>query len=186
MYHFKKVMKHKNTAGKITALLCLLGGGFLFILANGSLILFPAVAQTVGLILIAAAIYIAVAYLLREYTFSVEANDDFSSGESDHADRYSFRITEAKGKRNIKVVDVQMSEIVSWRIVDPTNRKLVRAERRQMKRFTYDTCFAASRQIEIVAEIDEESYSILVSYDPELLKAFEIFKIGSESENKDI
>lgn len=170
-------MKHKNTAGKITALLCLIGGGFLFILANGSLILFPALAQTIGLILIAASIYIAVAYLLRQYTFSVEANDNFSNDESDFSDQYSFRITEAKGKRNIKVVDVQMSEIVSCRTVAPTNRKLVRAERKQMKRFTYDTCFAPSRQIEIVAEIDGESYSILVSYDPDLLKAFELFKV---------
>ena len=113
MYHFKKVMKHKNTAGKITALLCLLGGGFLFILANGSLILFPAVAQTVGLILVAAAIYIAVAYLLREYTFSVEANDDFSNGGSDHADRYSFRITEAKGKRNT-TLDCRLSHLLFY------------------------------------------------------------------------
>ena len=186
MYHFKKVMKHKNKAGKISALLSLLGGGFLFILASGNLILFPAVAQTVGLILVAASIYIAVAYLLREYVYSIEANDSFSEEDTDYSEQYSFRITELKGKRCIKAVDVQMNEIVGFRVVDPKNRKAVKAERKKMKRFTYDTSFAPSRQIEIVADIDGDEFSILVSYDEELINALRVFLKEIENENESI
>ena len=176
MYHYKKVIKHKNTAGKITALLCLICGGFLFIMASGNMILFPAVAQTLGFVLIAASIYIAVSFLLREYTYSIDVNSSFSDDNKEYSEKYSFRITEAKGKRNIKVVDVQMNEIVDYRIVDPSNRKQVRAERKNMKRFTYDTCFAPNRQIEVIAEIDDESYSIIVSFDEELLAALDLFR----------
>jgi hypothetical protein len=44
------------------------------------------------------------------------------------------------------------------------------------KNYTYDSNFAPNRQIEIVATVEDETYSILVSYDEDLLSSFELFK----------
>ena len=65
-----------------------------------------------------------------------------------------------------------MSDVRLVRVVDPTNKKQISAERKNMKRFTYDTDFASSRRIEIVANISDEDYSILISYNEELLRVF--------------
>jgi hypothetical protein len=39
-----------------------------------------------------------------------------------------------------------------------------------MKRYTYDTTFLPSKRIELVFKIDEEFYSLLVTYDEFLLE----------------
>lgn len=172
MYLFKKTMKHKNTAGKITAALCFASGVALLLLSNGGLIAIPALAQVLAIILLTASIYVAVAFLLREYTFSVEPNKHIADDDK-LSEQFDFIITEAKGKRVIKVCHIEMSEVKLIRVIDPSNKKQVQAERKNMKRFTYDTKFAASRQIEIVADIDREDYSIIISYDEELLRVFQ-------------
>ena len=64
-----------------------------------------------------------------------------------------------------------MNDVTLINVIDPKNRKTIMSERKNMKRYTYDTRFAASRQIEIRATIDDEEYSIIVSYDAELLDA---------------
>ena len=172
MYLFKKVMKHKNTAGKITAALCFACGVALLLLSNGGFIAIPALAQVLAMILLTASIYVAVAFLLREYTFSVEPNKHIADDDK-LSEQFDFIITEVKGKKNVKVCHIEMSEVKQIRVVDPNNKKQVQTERKNMKRFTYDTKFAANRQIEIVADIDREDYSIIISYDEELLRVFQ-------------
>ena len=78
---FKKAIKHKNTAAKISALLCLICGAALFILAGNGMVSISVLAQAISIILIVAAIYIASAYLLREYTYSIEPNTKIGEDE---------------------------------------------------------------------------------------------------------
>ncbi len=162
---YRKTITPKNTFGKIAALLCLLCGAALFILSNGSLIPFPAIAQISGLLLLTAAIYIASVYLLKQFTFMVVRND--RDGASDK-DIYDLIITEKKGLKDMKVCHIGLSDIQGIRVVDAKNRKAVRNKRKKMRRFTYNTEFAASKAMEIVAEVDSESYSIFITYDEEL------------------
>jgi hypothetical protein len=155
-------MRPKNTAGKVSALLCLLAGGGLFIMSYANVIAFPAIAQTLGLILLVAAVYIASAYLLRQYTFSVELAKD---------ERYEFRIDENKSKKHFTVCRIWLSEISLVRVVDARNKKQINAERKKKSRYTYDSTFAPAKRIEISACVDGEDISVLVTYDEDLLKA---------------
>lgn len=172
MYLYKKTAKPKNTAGKITALLCLLSGAALFILAGNLPDLFPSLIQVAGVILIGISIFIASSYLLREYTFSVTPGKDFSNEESDYSDRFDFIVTERKYNRDVKVCHFGMSDVTSVRVVDPKNKKAISAERKNMRRYTYNTEFAASRHIEVRAQLDGEEFSIFITYDEELLRVF--------------
>lgn len=169
MYLYQKTFKPKNTAGKITALLCLLGGALLFILANGHIPL-PLLAQIAGVILICTSIYIASAYLLREYTFSVTQGKNYNDEEAEYSEKFDFIITEKKNNRDIKVCHFIMSDITAVREVSPENKKQVQAERKSKKRYTYNTQYAASRLIEVAATMDDENYSILITYDEDLLR----------------
>jgi hypothetical protein len=146
-----------------------MGAALLFI-SNGN-IAYPVLAQVLAILLLTFSVYVAIAFLLREYTYSIEPNKHIVKDDS-MSEQYDFIITEAKGKRNVKVCHIEISDIKFIRVVDPTNRKQIKNERKNMKRFTYDTDFSASRQIELVAEIDGEDYSIIFSYDEELLRVF--------------
>ena len=157
---YKNSPQHKNTAAKICALSCLLSGGALFCLTNARLIAFASLAQLIGILLIAAAVYIASAFLLRSYTYIVEENG--SGG-------YDFLITEKKNKRDIKVLHFYITDISSAREVNPSNHKQIQAERKAKKRYTYCTEFGARRFVEINAAIDGELYSVFVPYDRTLL-----------------
>ena len=175
MYLYKKTARPKNTVGKISALLSLVCGAALFILASGNHIALPSIAQVIGVILIGASIYIATSYLLREYTFSVCPGKKFDDEDSSYSEKYDFIITEKKNNRDIKVCHISMSDVTKVRVLDPENKKKIAEERKNMKRFTYDSEFASSRKIEVQAIIDDEEYSILVSYCDELLKILNEF-----------
>ena len=171
---FKKAIIHKNTSAKISALLCLLCGAALFFLAGNGMVAIPVLAQAISIILIVAAVYIAAAYLLREYTYSIEPNAKVGEDE-EFEDKYDIIIHERKSNKQVKVCHIELSDVTAINIIDPKNRKKIRSERKNMKRYTYDTKFAASMQIEIRAVIDDEEYSIIVSYDEELLAALKKF-----------
>ena len=174
MYLYKKTIQPKNRVGKITALLCLLCGGATFVLANG-FFPFPAVAQSLGVILICVSVYIATAYLLREYTFSVTQNGKFSDEDADLAEKFDFIIFERKNNKDIKVCHFGVKDLTLVREVNPKNKKEISAARKGMSRYTYNTEFAASRLIEVRASLDSEDFSILISYDEELLRVLQGF-----------
>ncbi len=161
---YKNTPKPKNTYAKIVALVSLILGALLFIMANSNIIAAPAIAQILGLLLVTLSIYIASVFLLRQYTFSVEPNPSSDERELD------FTITERKGNRDITVCRIGLDEIVLAREVNPQNKKIVNTERKKMKRYAYDTSFFAPKQIEIVSKFDGEDISILITYDEELLK----------------
>ena len=168
MYLYKKTLCPKNKAGKISALLLLLGGFASFFLSNADLIALPSLAQTLGVVMIAGAIYIATTYLLREYTVSVELSRDGGSKESPE---YEFRIDERRSRMTYTVCRIWLSEIEQVRVMTPKNKKQIKTERKKKKRYRYDTTFAPSQRIEIIARIDDEELSVLVTYDEDLLKA---------------
>ena len=68
-----------------------------------------------------------------------------------------------------------MADITLVQIVDPKNKKHILKERKNMSRYTYNTEFAASRQIEARATLDGESFSIFMTYDEELFKVLKGF-----------
>ena len=167
MYLYKKTPTPQNSAGKLTALLCLICGAALFILAGQFPIFFPSLIQLFGVILIGISIYIASAYLLKEYTFAVVQ----TSAEEDagYAERFDFIITEKKYGKDIKVCHFSMKDINLVQTVTPNNKKIISKERQNMKRYTYNTLFAASRYIELRAHLDGDDFSIFIAYDDEFL-----------------
>lgn len=175
MYLYQKTSCPKNRAGKITALLLLLCGAALFIIAGATLEQYYSVIQALGVIMIGISVYIAVAYLLKEYTFSVTQSKSFNDEDASYAEKFDFIVTERKSNRTIKVCHFSMNDITDVRIVDPKNKKQIKAERRGRQCYTYNNEFAASRFLEIRATLDEESFSILVTFDEDLLKALNEF-----------
>lgn len=169
---YKKTLKPKNTKGKAVALVCLISGVLLFFMSSLEFILYPSLIQLTAFLFLTAAVYIAYAYLLREYTYSIERNKNESETR---AKNYDFLINETKGKRLVKVCHFQMSDITGVRAVNNENKKQVEAERKNMKRFTYNTEFAPIKRIEICAELDGEKFSIFVAFDEELLKVLSEF-----------
>lgn len=167
MYLYKKTLRPKNKAGKIIALLLLLGGFAAFFMSNAGIIAIPALAQTLGIAFIASAIYIASVNLLREYTFSVELSRDGGTKESPE---YEFRIDERRSRMTYTVCRIWISEIEQVRVMIPQNKKQIKTERKKKKRYTYDTTFAPAKRIEISARIDGEEISVLVTYDDDLLR----------------
>ena len=164
---FKKTPTPENKAAKISAVISIAGGVLVFILTTAIKdIPFPGVAQFIGLLLVAYAIYIAGAYLLRRYTFIIEPSEDEDT-EPDH----DLIINEQKGSRKIKVCHVSVKKIEFIRIVDSQNKKQVSEDRKAKDKYTYDTQFAATKRLEIAIKSGSEEASMLVTYDEELVKA---------------
>ena len=162
---YKNTPVPKNTAAKIYALVSLLGGAFLFLSTNLWNYSMPWLPQLIGVILLVFAIYIASAYLLRRYSFSIEE----SGGKVEGEDGFSFRITELKYNRQMTLCLVNVSDIKLCRTVTPENRKKVKEEAQNKKRFTYDTAFAAPKQLELQMHVDDEDISMIITYDPDLV-----------------
>lgn len=172
MYIYQKIIQPKNVAAKITSALCLICGAALLILAQAGYIAIPILAQLLGLVLWVAAVYIASAYLLREYTYSVQANSKV--GENDTlAEIYDFVVYEKKGKKSVKVCHIELKDVTFIKEITPESKKNSDTEHKNIKRFVYNTQFAASRKIEILANISGEDYSITVTYDEELFSTLQ-------------
>ncbi len=171
MHLYKKTIKPKNTAAKATSLLTLLSGFFLWIAASS--IPLPAIPQSCAIILFAVSIYVASAYLLREYSYEIAYN--YKEDEEDDKHRHDIIVTEIKGKRYVKVCHIELSDITSVKEINPKNAKETKSQRKKMSRYTYNTQFAASRKIEIQANISGECISVLLTFDEDLLASLRSF-----------
>ncbi len=165
---FKKTPVPKNTLAKISALITLVMGLFMFVFARTDVIAIPWLAQVIAIILLTFSIHVATSYLLKRYTFIIESM--LGAAESGEG-AYDFIITEFRSNREIKVCHVSDKSIKYIRVVTPENKKAVSAERKKMQKYTYDIAFAVPRKIEIVVENGGELASMLVTYDEELLDA---------------
>ena len=156
---YSKIPTTKNTAGKIIALCSIIAGVALFGLGSVKDIPLPALAQLLGVIFLTFGIYVVSAYLLREYLFEIkESNRHREDAPPD------FVIYQKHGVRQALVCRIGFEEIDEIRKVTPENKKSVNEERKKLKRYTYDTQFAAQWFI----ELKNEEFSILLTYDEEL------------------
>lgn len=153
----------KNTYAKTLCTVCLFLGAALFVFAGTDGVDFPILPQFLGMISLTVSIYIASLYLLRQYTFSIDLNPASENNELD------LVILEHKGKREITVCRIGIGDIVSVREVSAQNKKQVMAERKKLKCYTYDTSFIAPRRIEVNCHLGDEDFSILITYDEQLL-----------------
>ena len=169
MYLYKNTVTPKNTAAKITAISCIICGMFLWIVSAYAPI--PSVFQSFAVVLFATAIYIASAFLLRIYSYEIAYN--YKENETEDASLHDLIIYERKNNKFVKVCHIEISDVILVREVNPKNIKDVKAQRKNMKRYTYNTQFAASQKIEIVANIEGEELSVLTYFDPELLNALQ-------------
>ncbi len=166
MYLYQKTIKPQNRMAKLISLLCFLIGAVLFSTAANIFKSGAAIAQLVGILLLTVAIYVVFAYLIRQYTFSVKHNETHEDGVKE---AYDLIITERKYNKTVKVCHFKLSDITSVRVVDSDNKKPISEDRKNKLRYTYNTEFAPQKSIEISASIDDENYSIIVTYDKDLL-----------------
>ena len=166
MYLYEKTIKPQNRAAKVIALICLICGAAVFITADAFMQAGVAIIQLVGVGLIVSSIYIASAYLLRQYTFSIEYNKQNGSTRETH----DFIVKELRYGKNTKVCHFKMTDITSVHIIDGENKKQKIKERKGKLRYTYNTEFAPQKSIEISASLDDEDYSIIVTYDENLFR----------------
>ena len=171
MHLYKKIITPKNTAAKVTSLLTLLSGLFLWIAASS--IPLPVIPQSCAFILFAVSIYVATAYLLREYSYEIAYN--YKEDEENNKYRHDLIVTEHKGKRLIKVCHIELSDVTAVKEINPKNAKECKTQRKKMSRYTYNTQFAASRKIEVQATVSGEEISVLLTFDEELLSALRSF-----------
>ena len=171
MHLYKKTIKPKNTAAKATSLLTLLSGFFLWIASSS--ISIPVIPQSCAVILFAVSIYVASAYLLREYSYEIVYN--YKEEEEDNRHRHDIIVTELKGKKYVKVCHIELSDVTAVKEINPKNAKECKTQRKKMSRYTYNTQFAASKKIEIQASVSGEDISVLLTFDEELLSALRSF-----------
>ena len=162
---FKITPTPKNTYAKILSLSSLLLGAGLFIFANLDGVDYPVIPQLLGLILLTVSIYTASVFLLRRYTFSIDINTSSNDNELD------LIIFERKGNREISVCRVGLKDIVAVREVNAQNKNQIKDDRKKMKCYTYDVSFIAPRRIEIICRLNDDDFSILITYDEQLLAA---------------
>lgn len=165
---YKKTLKTPNNNAKLIMTLLFVCGVFLFLFAGNGKLPYPAFAQTVSIVLIGLAIYIAASYVLKEYTVEVFFND----GDADKPDKKpDFAIYEQKGKRRVTVCWLSLSDIVVVEKVNKDNMKDVKERTKRMKRFKYNTFFC---QAEFIHVVTKDDISVICTFDEglyiELLK----------------
>lgn len=173
MFLYSKAFIHKNRAGKAIALISLLLGGIALALGNVAFIAFPAIAQTVGIILLTTAIYIAACFLLRQYSVSIDKN---SCEEGEVKDQFDLVIKEQKGKRYQKVCHVGLNNILSVEQYNNASKDERRMEKKRSKergdnyRYIYDTRFKTGQRIVIRCQTGEYISAVYLCFDEELYR----------------
>ena len=173
MYLYSKTFIHKNRAGKIIALISLLLGGVAFALGNVKFIPFPAITQRIGIILLVTAIYIAVRFLLLQYTVCVGKNN---REEGATKDLYDLVIKEQRGKRYRKVCHVELNNIISVEKYNNADKADRRKEEKSTKecgynfRYIYDSRFKAGERLVIRCQTGDYISVIYLCFDEELYR----------------
>lgn len=156
---YKKTLKNVNRNAKLIMWLLFAGGVFLFLFAGRENFPYPAFAQTLSVVMLCIAVYIATAYVLKEYT--VEVYFPNSTG-SDMAKKPDLAIYEQRGKRRITVCLISLSEVEYIEILTDENKKEIREKVKNMKRYRYNTFFCQRKFIHIVTN---DGISVSCTYD---------------------
>ena len=172
MWLYNKTFIHQNREAKITALACLLFGGLFYGFGNTDIFPAPVIFQLVGVILIVCSVYLATAYILKQYSVSISKNDN---RDGNTCELYDLIVRERKGKREPKVCHIELDTIISVKIVTKKDLKKTKSEKLNGFRYIYDTKYAWKERIEITALTGDYQSVIYLSYDDKL------FEILSES-----
>lgn len=164
---YDKTFKHQNREAKIIALTSLLFGGLFYGFGNSRLFPMPVLFQAAGLSLIVYSVFVATAYLLKEYRVSLEKND---KKEGEIKELYDLIVYERKGKREPKVCHIGLNTIKSVKIVTKESLKASKKEKLDGFRYIYDNRFLWKERIEIVAKTGDYTSVIYLSVDPSLLQ----------------
>ena len=173
MFLYSKTFIHKNRTCKVIALISLLLGGFSFALGNVDFIALPVVAQAIGVLLISTSIYMATAFLLRQYSVSIDKN---SASEGDVKELYDLIIKEQKGKKVQKVCHVGLANIFSVELYDASKKSERREEKKRWQaengglRYIYDTRFSAGQRIVVRCDVGDHRCSIYICFDESLYR----------------
>ena len=166
MWLYNKTFTHQNREAKITALGCLLFGGLFYGFGNSDIFPAPAIFQLVGVALIVCSVYLATAYILKQYSVSISKNDNV---DGDTCELYDLIVRERKGKREPKVCHIGLDTIISVKIVTKNDFKKSRNKKIDGFIYVYDTKSTWKERIEITALTGDYQSVIYLSYDNELL-----------------
>ena len=167
MWLYNKTFIHQNREAKITALACLLFGGLFYGFGNTDIFPMPVIFQLVGVTLIACSVYLATAYILKQYSVSISKNDNPDGNEDE---LYDLIVRERKGKREPKVCHIGLDTIVSVKVVTKTALKKTKSDKLDGFRYIYDTRYAWKERIEVTARTGDYQSVIYLSYDDELFR----------------
>lgn len=156
---YKKTLKHQNRNAKLIMWLLFVCGIFLFLFADNGKLPYPAVAQTAAIVMICAAIYIAVSFVLKEFTVDVFFPDNAASDEHIKPD---FAIYEQKGKKRVKVCHISLSDIQILEKITPENKEIYKQHTKGAQKYKYNTAFL---QAEFIHILTRDNISVLVTYD---------------------
>ncbi len=168
MWIYNKTFTHQNREAKIAALACLLFGGLFYGFGNTDIFPIPVIFQLVGVILIVCSVYLATAYILKQYSVSISRNDN---NDGDAGELYDLIVRERKGKREPKVCHIGLDTIISVKVVTKNSLKKTKNEKLDGFRYIYDTKYAWKERIEITALTGDYQSVIYLSYDDELFRA---------------
>ena len=155
---YKKTLKTPNKNAKIIMATLFFGGVFFFLFSKDNLP-YPAIAQTISIIMICAAIYIATSYTLKEYTVEVALPDNAGLNTPVKPD---LIIYEQKGKIAVKRCHISLSDVTALQKYTPENKKEINLSQKGMFIYKYNSAFLQSEFISITTQND---FAILVTYD---------------------
>ena len=167
MWLYNKTFTHQNREAKITALACLLFGGLFYGFGNTDIFPMPVIFQLVGVIMIVCSVYIATAYILKQYSVAITRNDN---SDDNACELYDLIVRERKGKREPKVCHIGLDTIISVKTVTKNSLKKTKNEKLDGFRYIYDTRYVWKERIEITAQTGDYQSVIYLSYDEELFR----------------
>lgn len=153
----KKTLKTQNKKAKLTMTLLFIFGAALMLLApqiKGKVVI-----QIIGFLFIGSAVYIASAFVLREYTVNIYIPEGEITPD--------LAIFEFHGKREIKVCHISLAEVTKMTVITPENAKLENEKNKELKKYRYNTFFDCEKFIELIVR---NEISIMITFDEEIYK----------------
>ncbi len=158
----KKTLKTQNKKAKLTMLCLFIFGIALFLIAPS--VPLKAVLQILGFIFVSASIYIATVFVLKEYTVSIFFPEGGIAPD--------LAIYEFHGKHEVKVCHIGISDIVELKVITRKNMKAEKQNRKNLKKYKYNTFFDCTQFIEIITKDD---ISIILTYDEEIYRVLKSY-----------
>lgn len=167
---YKKTPKTKKTAAVVFVIVLMAVGFYAVMIGGARAVPLPVLAQFFGFMFIITAIYILSAKILKEMIYAVIPTErDVTDEELEicgERAKYDFIIAK-KGFRDIVVCRVGLDEVKEAVEINRLNRAEYRKKDKKMKRYSYDTQFAPSRQLRV--RINDDTI-VFLTYDEELMK----------------